>query len=115
MYRQVTDQLRDAIGSGSLVPETRLPSIREMARELRISEITVKRAYRDLETEGYIVTRPGLGSFVAGLSRERLREEKLAELKREITKLARTAETFGISIEAIERMIGEIRDGKVSE
>ncbi len=67
MYKQVTDQIKDAIASGDLKPNERLPSVRELSEALNVSAITVKRAYQDLETEGYILTRAGLGSFVAQL------------------------------------------------
>jgi GntR family transcriptional regulator len=96
MYKQVTDQIKDAIADGSLKPEDRLPSIREMARELKISEITIKRSYADLENEGYILTRSGLGSFVADINREKLRREKLAEAQDEIRKILNTGKRFGI-------------------
>jgi len=96
MYKQVTDQIKDAIADGTLKPEDRLPSIREMARELKISEITIKRAYADLENEGFILTRSGLGSFVADINREKLRCGKLSEARDEIRKLLNTGKRFGI-------------------
>jgi len=64
LHKQVTDQVREAIAGGDVHPGDRLPSIREMAKELNISVITVKRSYMDLEREGLLVTRAGLGSFV---------------------------------------------------
>jgi GntR family transcriptional regulator len=101
MYKQVTDQVKDAIASGTLKPETKLPSIREMAKELKISMITIKRAYADLENEGYILTRSGLGSFVADINWDKLREEKLAEIRFEVTKILNAAARFDISAEDI--------------
>jgi GntR family transcriptional regulator len=101
MYKQVTDQIKDAIASGTLKPEMKLPSIREMARELKISMITTKRAYADLESEGYILTRSGLGSFVLDINRDRLREEKLAEIRSELTKILHAAARYDISAEDI--------------
>jgi len=109
MYKQVTDQIRDAIAAGSITPDARLPSIREMADRLGISRITITRAYGDLEREGYILTRPGLGSFVAGMNRERMRKEKLEELRREIARIAKTAAAFGIPIAEIGRILKELR------
>lgn len=64
-YRQVTDQLRELIASGQLTAGQRLPSVRELARTLLVSLITVRRAYADLETAGLIVRRQGQGTFVA--------------------------------------------------
>jgi GntR family transcriptional regulator len=101
MYKQVTDQIKNAIASGTLKPETKLPSIREMAQELKISMITIKRAYADLESEGYILTRSGLGSFVVDINKEKLREEKLAEIRTEITKILNTAARYDISADDI--------------
>ena len=109
MYKQVTDQIRSAILSGSIAPDTRLSSIREMAGELGISPITIKRAYGDLEREGYLITRPGLGSFVAGINRGRLREEKLEEVRKEIARIARTAAAFDIPIAEIGRIVKGLR------
>lgn len=101
MYKQVTDQIKDAIASGTLKSETKLPSIREMANELKISMITIKRAYADLENEGYIHTRSGLGSFIADINRDKLREEKLAEIRTEIKKFLNTATRYDISVDDI--------------
>jgi GntR family transcriptional regulator len=101
MYKQVTDQIKDAIASGTLKPETKLPSIREMAKELKISMITIKRAYADLENEGYILTRSGLGSYVADINRDKLRDEKLAEIRTELTKILNAAARYDISAEDI--------------
>ncbi len=109
MYKQVTDQIRNAIAAGSLASDARLPSIREMAERLGISHITIKRAYGDLEREGYILARPGLGSFVAGMNREKLRKEKLEELRKDIAKLAKTAGAFGITTAEIGRIVDELR------
>jgi GntR family transcriptional regulator len=109
MYKQVTDQIRDAIVTGSFAPDARLPSIREMAGELKISHITIKRAYGDLEREGYIIARPGLGSFVAGINRKRLKEAKLEELRKDVAKLAKDAEAFGITPAEIRRIVDEIK------
>ncbi len=111
MYKQVMDQIRDAITTGLLVPETRLPSIRELAGELGTSPITVRRAYGDLESAGFIVTRAGLGSYVAGLDRERLREAKAREIRDELDRIVRTAEVFGIPREEIRSMINETKEG----
>jgi GntR family transcriptional regulator len=101
MYKQVTDQIKDAIASGTLQSETKLPSIREMAKELKISMITIKRAYADLENEGYILTRSGLGSFIADINRDKLREEKLAEIRFELTKILNAAARYDISADDI--------------
>ena len=101
MYKQVTDQIKDAIASGTLKPETKLPSIRDMAKELKISMITIKRAYADLENESYILTRSGLGSFVADINKDKLRKEKLVEIRSEIKKILNAAARYDISADDI--------------
>ena len=105
LYKQITDQVKDAIASGALKPNTKLPSIRDMARELNISSITIKRAYSDLETEGYILTRSGLGSFVLEINRDKMRLEKLEEIKIEIRRMLKTGEKFNISAGDIKDLI----------
>ena len=108
MYKQVTDQIKDAIADGTLKTEDKLPSIREMARELKISEITIKRAYADLENDNFILTRSGLGSFVADINKDRLRQDKLDEIRSEVTKILKSSEKFEISAEDIIQLIHEL-------
>jgi len=110
MYKQITNQVKEAIASGVLQPEARLPSIREMARELKISEITIKRAYSDLENEGFIITRSGLGSYVADINRDKLRQEKWEEIQKDILKILKTAEKFDISAGEIIALVKEIKE-----
>ncbi len=110
MYKQVTDQVKDAIAGGILKPGDKLPSIRELSLELKISIITTKRAYSDLENEGYIITRPGLGSFVADINKEKLREEKLAEISVTLLKIIKTTEKFNITRDDIFTLVKEIEE-----
>lgn len=110
MYKQVTDQVKDAIGSGDLKPNDRLPSVRELSEALKVSAITIKRAYQDLETDGYVLTRAGLGSFVADVEREVLRTRKLDELRTEVTRLVRTAAKFGITAEDIIALARQVEE-----
>lgn len=110
MYKQVTDQIKNAIAAGDLRPNDKLPSIRELAEALKISIITIKRAYLDLESDGYILTRAGLGSFVADVDRERLRKEKLAEFKTALKGMLATGAKFGVKADDIARLIREIRE-----
>ena len=77
IYAQITRQIKQQILSGALHPGDALPSIRLLAKELRISVITTKRAYEDLERDGFILTQPGRGSFVAAQNPALLREEHL--------------------------------------
>lgn len=108
MYKQVTDQIKDAIASGDLKPSDRLPSVRELSEALKVSAITIKRAYQDLENDGYILTRAGLGSFVASVERNILRERKLTELQDELRRIVRTSAKFGISANDIIRLTRQV-------
>ena len=110
MYKQVTDQIKDALAGRILKPGDKLPSIRELSLELKISIITTKRAYSDLENEGYIITRPGLGSYVANINKERLQEEKLTEISDTLLKIIKTAEKFNITQDDIFALIKEIEE-----
>jgi GntR family transcriptional regulator len=110
MYKQVTDQIKDAIAGGDLKPNDKLPSIRELARALKISMITIKRAYLDLESEGYILTRAGMGSFVADVDRENLRDDKLREFMDELTRILRTGRKFGITRQDIAQIVQGIEE-----
>ncbi|MCK4267500.1 MAG: GntR family transcriptional regulator [Actinomycetia bacterium] len=107
MHKQVKDQIVNAIAGGNLKPHEQLPSIRQMAAELKISPITIKRSYADMESEGYIYARQGLGSFVCEVNRDKLRVEKLAEIRKEVERIIKEGEKYGISTGEI---IAAIRD-----
>jgi GntR family transcriptional regulator len=83
MYRQIESQLRDFILAGVLPPGTKLPSIRALARDLACSVITTRRAYENLEAEGFVRTRQGMGTLVAEMP-----EEKMAAHRREAVEAA---------------------------
>ena len=112
LYKQVTDQVKDAIASGTLNPETKLPSIREMSKELKVSIITIKRAYADLEREGYIITRAGMGSFVAEVNKDTLRQERMAEIKADVEKILKRGIKFNISAADLIAIIEEIKESQ---
>ncbi len=91
IYDQICKSIKDMITSGKLESGEALPSIRSLAKDLRISVITTKRAYDELEREGYINTIPGKGCFVATRGMELLREANLMQIEeymQNITKLA---------------------------
>jgi GntR family transcriptional regulator len=110
MHKQVTDQVKDAVARGSLKAGEKLPSIREMSKELMISPITIKRSYRDLEQEGYIVTRAGLGSFVAEVDFSRLRSEKVDEITGELEKVIRMAAGYGITAGELRKILKRLQE-----
>ncbi len=100
-YRQLVDQLAGLIRSGQLSPNTRLPSFRELAPQLLVSLITVRRAYADLEAAGLIVCRQGQGTFVAGEIETASRRQALAEARALIESALVRARQLGLHGEAL--------------
>ena len=97
IYEQITRQLRAKIVSGELAPGAALPSMRLLAKELRISVITTKRAYEDLEADGFITTMPGRGNFVAPQNPALHREESLKQMEEHLQHAIDAARRGGIT------------------
>ena len=95
IYEQIVSQIKSAIISGEMGESEPLPSIRQLARELRISVITTKRAYEELEREGFIVTMSGKGSFVASRNMELIREEQHRQMEQALTAAVSAAKKAG--------------------
>jgi GntR family transcriptional regulator len=95
-YRQIVDQMAELIRAGQLAPGTRLPSFRELAPQLLVSLITVRRAYSDLEHAGLIVLRQGQGTFVAEDVRSASRNRALAEARQVLTQAMARARQLGL-------------------
>ena len=91
--------------TGELGEGERLPSIRSLATQLRISAITTKRAYQDLEAQGFIHTVPGKGCFVAGDNLELLREERLRQVELALARAVSDARMAGISAQELREML----------
>ena len=104
IYTQIYNQIRAQITDGTLKADTALPSIRNLAKDLRISVITTKRAYEELEKDGYIYTVAGKGSFVSELNMNLVREEKLMTIERLMTEIAETSASCGLTKEDILKM-----------
>ena len=101
IYEQIRDQIKGQIVSGSLTAGEALPSIRSLAKDLRISVITTKRAYEELEREGYLYTVAGKGCFVAERNLELVREETLRAVESHIQAILDLAAPLGLSLEDI--------------
>lgn len=99
IYDQITRQIKGLILRGELKEGEALPSMRLLARELRISVITTKRAYEELEREGFITTVPGKGCFVAPQDPELAREETLRRVEEHLTRAVEAAKSGGVSLE----------------
>ena len=101
LYEQILEQIKAAILAGELAEGDALPSMRMLAKELRISVITTKRAYEDLERDGFISTVVGKGSFVKAADVRLVREEKLKEIEELLSKAVDLASQSGISQEEV--------------
>ncbi len=111
IYEQITQQVKTAIAKGELAPGDPLPSMRVLAKELRISVITTKRAYEELEREGFVTSVVGKGSFVAPQNPALLREAHLREAEEHLERAVEAARTGGVTLaelqEALALLYGE--------
>lgn len=107
LYEQIIAGLKLAIGEGKLAPDSALPSFRQLAEELLVSVITVKRAYEELEREGIIYRRQGLGTFVAAGGQDRSREVKLDHARELLANAAREAREAGLNPAEVRRLFLE--------
>lgn len=105
IYEQITTQIKEAILANKLLAGDALPSIRSLAKELKISVMTTKRAYADLERDGFIETVAGKGSFVTERNQDFLREELLRQIEEHLQKAVKTAKTAGISKEELQEYL----------
>jgi len=104
-YRQIVDQVAELIRAGRLPPGSRLPSFRELAPQLLVSLITVRRAYSDLEQAGLIVRRQGQGTFVADEVETMSRKHALAEARAQLAAAVIRARHLGLDGEALRRAV----------
>ena len=105
IYEQIRDQIKGQILSGELAAGAPLPSIRALAKDLRISVITTKRAYDELESQGFLVTVAGKGSFVAQRSTALIREEHYRQIEQHLQQAARLAVGCGLTTEDLCQML----------
>ncbi len=105
IYLQIVNQLKDQIVKGELSESEALPSIRNLAKELKISVITTKRAYDELEREGFFVTVAGKGSYVAAINKDVLRETKVKLIEEHIAEAVTEAKQIGFTYEELQEML----------
>ena len=110
IYEQIVSQMRDAILTGELDQGEALPSIRSLANDLRISAITTKRAYAELEAQGFIDTVQGKGSFVTGGNVELLREERMRQVEELLGKALDKAKAVGIATAELHEMLDTLAE-----
>lgn len=112
IYEQIASQIKALIISGELQEGDMLPSMRLLAKELRISVITTKRAYEELEREGFIISQTGKGSFVAGKNLDLVREAQLQKIEQQLTQAVTLAQSSGISLEELQEMLALLYGGE---
>ncbi|HEX3039834.1 MAG TPA: GntR family transcriptional regulator [Caproiciproducens sp.] len=112
IYEQITDQIKNGIITGTLREGEPLPSMRLLAKELHISVITTKRAYEDLERDGFIENVPGKGCFVARKNVEFIREEQLRKAEDSLQNAVSVAKAGGISLAELQELLRLLYEGE---
>lgn len=112
IYEQIVSQIRADIINGDLSPGTALPSVRMLSRELKISALTVKKAYDYLEEEGLVHTVHGKGSFIAEANQGMIMEERRKELEHDLDEAVRKAQAGGLTDEEICDLFRLIMEGE---
>lgn len=110
IYEQILKAIKDEIISGKIKEDTLLPSIRNLASDLRVSVITTKRAYEELEKEGYIYTVKGKGSYVAPQNKELLKEERLKEIEDKLLEIIDISNSIGLEFEELIEMLKTLKE-----
>ena len=105
IYAQIVKQIKDLILQGKLTEAEPLPSIRNLARELQISVITTKRAYDELEKEGFIRTIPGKGTYVAAQNKELMREKRLKIIEEKLLEAVIAAKAIDLTLSDLQEMV----------
>lgn len=105
LYQQIKDQIKDAILREELVEGDALPSIRSFANDLKVSVLTIRRVYDELEKEGFITSQIGIGTFVSTSNIELLRESKRRLVEKKMLDMIQTAKSLNISKEELNAMM----------
>ena len=109
IYEQIKEQIKAGVMSGQLPENELLPSIRQLARDLKVSVITTTRAYNDLELEGFIQTVPGKGSYIKKIDSDLVRAKFLTETKAALREAVRLGEMAGLSKAEINKLLDEVK------
>lgn len=111
IYLQIINQIKSQILTGHLKEGQALPSIRSLAKELEISVITTKRAYDELEKDGFIVTVAGKGSYVAPVNANILKENKMKMIEQKLSETITEAKLIGMSLEELKKILELLYEG----
>ena len=112
LYQQIKDQLKDAVFRGELNDGDALPSIRSFANDLKVSVLTIRRVYDELEQEGFITSQVGVGTFVASGNMELLRESKRRLVEQKMQELLREAQALQITKDELTAMMDILYEEK---
>ena len=112
IYEQITDQIKEQIMTGALAAGDALPSMRLLAKERRISVITTKRAYEELERDGFLENVPGKGCFVAPQNKELLREAQLRRVEEKLSQAVDEARKGGFALSELQEMLNILYQGE---
>ncbi|GKV56503.1 MULTISPECIES: GntR family transcriptional regulator [unclassified Sporosarcina] len=105
IYNQIKDQIKQKVLSGELQEGDALPSMRQLAKDLHISVITTKRAYEELEKEGYIYSIIGKGSFIAEQNVDMIKEKKLTAMEEKLQEVIANSKEIGLSLKELKEWI----------
>jgi len=105
IYEQIVRQIKNPIMRGDLVENELLPSIRNLAKELQISVITTKRAYEELERDGYIYSVPGKGSYIAAQNKELLKEMRIKIVEGKLIEAIEAAKSIELTLDELYEML----------
>lgn len=111
IYEQIMDQIKKTIVNGTLKADELLPSVRSLSKELKISALTVKKAYDNLEAEGFTVTVHGKGTFVAAANTQFLKEEQIKEVEQDLERAVSKGKRYGMDNEEIRELFNMIMEG----
>ena len=113
IYEQIKQQIKSAILSGELQEEEALPSLRTLAKELKISVLTITRAYTELEQEGFVKNVQGRGCFVMGRGSELIREQLIRKVEAGLSEAINAAEMANLSVQELHHLLDVLWDGKL--
>ena len=114
IYQQIADQVKEQVCSGALTAGEALPSMRLLAKELRISVITTKRAYEELERDGFLTTVPGKGCFVAPQNQETRREAVLCQIEEHLSHAVDAAKAGAVGLDELTEMLSTLYKDELS-
>lgn len=115
LYEQIKNAIKENIVGNTLVSDEQLPSVRQLSKELGVSILTVKKAYDELEKEGFIIIRQGLGTFVASMNSDLLREEKQKDIELHLLEACKIAKTINLSKSELTELVDYIYEGETGD